>query len=122
MVPNSTYSHKSYFLKYICNFLDQLLPPFKFHGRDMSGILFFIFASCESLIYSSRQVLISSKQNYFRHSECVTGQGVYHLEHRNIVQTSLCRYYNNDISFCFKTLCLQNIYLQVILPTYQITL
>ena len=46
---NSTYSHKSSVLKYICNFLDQLLHPYKFHGRDMSGILFFIFASCESL-------------------------------------------------------------------------
>ena len=38
------------FLKYIYNFLDQLLHPYKFHGRDMSGILFFIFASCELLI------------------------------------------------------------------------
>ena len=46
---NSTYSHKSQFLKYICNFLDQLLHPFKFHGRGMSGILFFNFASCEPL-------------------------------------------------------------------------
>ena len=25
----------------------QLLHPYKFYGRDMSGILFFIFASCE---------------------------------------------------------------------------
>ena len=47
---NSTYSHKSQFLKYICNFLDQLLHPFKFHGRGMSGILFFNFASCEPLM------------------------------------------------------------------------
>ena len=37
------------FFKYICNFLDQLLHPYKFYGRDMSGILFFIFASCEPL-------------------------------------------------------------------------
>ena len=49
IVPNSTYSHKLQFFKYICNFLDQLLHPYKFHGRDMSGILFFIFASCELL-------------------------------------------------------------------------
>ena len=35
--------------KYICNFLDQLLHPCKFYGRNMSGILFFIFASCEPL-------------------------------------------------------------------------
>ena len=30
--------------------LDQLLHPYKFYGRGMSGILFFIFASCEPLI------------------------------------------------------------------------
>ena len=29
--------------------MDQLLHPYKFYGRDMSGILFFIFASCEPL-------------------------------------------------------------------------
>ena len=34
----------------IWNFLDQLPHPYKFYGRDMSGILFFIFASCEPLI------------------------------------------------------------------------
>ena len=33
----------------MCNFLDQLLHPYKFYGRDMSRILFFIFASCEPL-------------------------------------------------------------------------
>ena len=49
ITTNSTYSHKSYFFKHVCNFLDQLLHPYKFHGRDMSGILFFIFASCEPL-------------------------------------------------------------------------
>ena len=51
IAPNFTYSHKLYFLKYICNFLDQLLPvyPYKFQGRDISGIFFFIFASCEPL-------------------------------------------------------------------------
>ena len=37
------------FSKYIWNFLDQLFLPYKFHGRDMSGITFFIFASCEPL-------------------------------------------------------------------------
>ena len=29
--------------KYICSFLDQLLHPYKFYGRDMLGILFFSF-------------------------------------------------------------------------------
>ena len=48
---NFTYSQKSHFFK--CNwiFLDQLLLPNKFHGRDTWGILFSIFASCEPLIY-----------------------------------------------------------------------
>ena len=49
IAQNSTYSHKLYFLKYICNFLDQLLHPYKCHGRDLSGIVFFIFASCKPL-------------------------------------------------------------------------
>ena len=49
IAPNFTFSHKSYFFKYICNFLDQLLHPYKFYSRNMSGILFFIFASCEPL-------------------------------------------------------------------------
>ena len=48
IAPNFTFSQKSFF-KYICNFLDQLLHPYKFHGGDMLGILFFIFASCEPL-------------------------------------------------------------------------
>ena len=29
--------------------LDQLLHTYKFYGRDMPGILFFIFANCEPL-------------------------------------------------------------------------
>ena len=49
IAPNFTFSQKSQFFKYICNFLDQLLHLYKFHGRDMWGILFFIFASCEPL-------------------------------------------------------------------------
>ena len=44
IAPNFTFSQKSQFFKYICNFLDQLLHPYKFNGRDMSGVLFFIFA------------------------------------------------------------------------------
>ena len=35
------------FLKNDCNFLDQLLLPYKFYGRDMKVIYFFIYASCE---------------------------------------------------------------------------
>ena len=50
IAPNSTYLHKSSFFKHICNSFAQLLYPCKFNGRDMSGILFFIFASCEPLM------------------------------------------------------------------------
>ena len=42
IAPNSTYSQKSLFFKLIAFFSDQLLHPYKFHDRDMSGILFFI--------------------------------------------------------------------------------
>ena len=50
IAPNFTYSQKLWFFKYNWNFLDQLLLPYKFHGRDMWGMYFFIFASCEPLI------------------------------------------------------------------------
>ena len=49
IAPNFTFSQKSQFFKYICIFLDQLLHPYNFDGRGMSGMLFFIFASCEPL-------------------------------------------------------------------------
>ena len=45
--PNFTFSQKLIIFQVDCNSLDQLLHPYKFYGRDMSGILFFIFASCE---------------------------------------------------------------------------
>ena len=49
IAPNFTFSQKSQFSKYICNFLDQLLHAHKFYDREMSGTLFFSFASCEPL-------------------------------------------------------------------------
>ena len=49
IAPNLTYSQKIVIFKYNCNFLDQLLLPYKFYGRYMSGIYFFIFTSCEPL-------------------------------------------------------------------------
>ena len=53
ILPQISYFHKyRNFSSIFCNFLDQLLHPYKFHGRDMSGILFFIFASCHPLIDS----------------------------------------------------------------------
>ena len=47
---NFTYSQKLYF-KYNWKEINQLLLPYKFYGRDMLGISFFIFASCEPLIH-----------------------------------------------------------------------
>ena len=41
----------------MCNFLDQRFHPYKFHGMDMSGMLFFIFASSESLTCLNRLLL-----------------------------------------------------------------
>ena len=35
--------------KYNCNFLDQLLLPYDFHGNSMRGIILFSFASGEPL-------------------------------------------------------------------------
>ena len=35
IAPNFMYSQKFYYLKYNWNFLDQLLLPHKFYGRDM---------------------------------------------------------------------------------------
>ena len=40
------------FSSIFATFLDQLLHPYKFYGRDMSGVLFFIFASYEPLTHS----------------------------------------------------------------------
>ena len=64
IAPNSAYSQISYFLKYICNFLDQLLHPYRFHGEDMSEILFFIFASREQLSYCFPWVDVSDSCLY----------------------------------------------------------
>ena len=38
------------FLKYNLKFSDLLLLLYKFHSRDMLGIYFLIFASCEPLM------------------------------------------------------------------------
>ena len=48
IASNFTYSQQSQFFK-LWNFLDQLILPYKSYGREMWGILFFIFASCEPL-------------------------------------------------------------------------
>ena len=51
------------------NFLDQLLHPYKYNGRDMSGILF-IFASCEPI----NQTVASNKE-YYRTNSIETSWG-----------------------------------------------
>ena len=48
-MPQIPQIHINRNFSYICNFLDQVLHPYKFHGRDMSGILFFISTSREPL-------------------------------------------------------------------------
>ena len=51
ILPQISHFHKyCNFSSIFATFLDQLLHPYKFYGRDMSGILFFIFASCEPLM------------------------------------------------------------------------
>ena len=50
ILPQISHFHQNRnFSRIFAFFLDQLLHPYKFYGRDMAGILFFIFASCESL-------------------------------------------------------------------------
>ena len=48
--------------------------PYKFHGRDMSGILFFIFASCEPLIGS---ISITQADNHLGHNDWPRKQTMY---------------------------------------------
>ena len=50
-LPQISYIHKNHnFFKYNnWNFLDQPFHPYKFHGSDMRGMYFFVFASCEPL-------------------------------------------------------------------------
>ena len=51
ILPQISHFYKNRNFSGISNFLDQLFHPYKFFGRDMSGILFFIFASCEPLSF-----------------------------------------------------------------------
>ena len=65
-LPQISHIHKNnIYFKYNWNFLDQLLLPYKFHGSDMWGMYFFIFASLwavnVSLIYMLSH---STKHNY----------------------------------------------------------
>ena len=52
ILPRIPHFHKNRnFSRIFATFSDQLLHPYKCYGRDMSGILFFIFASCEPLSF-----------------------------------------------------------------------
>ena len=62
ILPQISHFHKyRNFSSIFATFLYQLLHPYKFYGRDMSGILFFIFASCHPL-------------NLLLHYRCKSGQ------------------------------------------------
>ena len=45
--------------------LNQLLYSYKFHGKDMPGILFFIFASCEPLIQHAHKISIQDSPCFY---------------------------------------------------------
>ena len=50
-LPQISHIHKNHnFVSIIGTFLDQPLLSYKFHGSDMWGMYFFIFAICEPLI------------------------------------------------------------------------
>ena len=67
ILPQISHVHKNHiFFKYICNFLDQLLHPYKFYDRDRSGILFFIFASCEPLKRQNGDGRVSIKRSWLQ--------------------------------------------------------
>ena len=54
IAPNFTLLQKTVIFQVYLQLFRQLLHPYKFHGMDMSGILFFIFASCELLPVENR--------------------------------------------------------------------
>ena len=58
IAPNFTLLQKNIIFQVYLQLFRQLLHPYKFRGMDMSGILFFIFASCEllTLLYNSAWV------------------------------------------------------------------
>ena len=102
IAPNFTFSQKLQFFKYICDFLDQPLHPYKFYGRDMSGILFFIFASCEPLTENglSRNKMLSHNYIFVSHyvQNCpnfTSSQKSYFLKVQLVID--IYKFYGNDI-------------------------
>ena len=80
IAPKFTYSQKSLFFKYNCNYLDQLLIPYKIHGSSTRGILFFNFACCEPLkrqkIPLNKFCVILAKMNHFETRLIILSQKV----------------------------------------------
>ena len=69
ILPQISHFHKNRnFSSIFCNFLDQLLHPYKFYGRDMSEIPFFIFASCEPLtlqVHERQYQIVNTNTNKY---------------------------------------------------------
>ena len=64
-LPQIPHIHKNCnFLKCNWKFLDQLLHPYKFHYGSVRGILFFNFASCESLTHGYHVHIHDETKNY----------------------------------------------------------
>ena len=79
ILPQISHFHKNRnFSSIFATFLDQLLHPYKFYDRNMSRILFFIFASCESLENRLKErhfyqnMLFKLKQKWNRNIACVS--------------------------------------------------
>ena len=59
-LPQISHIDKNHnFFKYNWKFWDQLLLPYIFHGSDIWGMYFFIFASCEPLKMRQVEVIFS---------------------------------------------------------------
>ena len=69
IAPNFTFSQKIVIFQV---YLQHLLHPYKVHGRDISGILFFIFASCEPLsnVLTNRMLAKKKKKKKKRAHNC----------------------------------------------------
>ena len=64
ILPQISHFHKyRNFSSLFATFKTNCFIPINFYGRDMSGILFFIFARCEPLKHAYLQGSVSIKQN-----------------------------------------------------------
>ena len=72
--------------KYICNFLDQLLHPYKFCRRDRSGILFFIFCQLWAVKMKLLMLITSSPIGRNRH------MSISHRRDKPFIMAVIARY------------------------------